>query len=82
MGKPLYADFVTEEGTRLYYARICVEIVVDSYCPESIDLSLPNGEKTTGNLEFSRKPLKCSKCKCFGHATKDLQIVTEVAKPC
>lgn len=33
VGRPLYTDFVTEEHKRLGYARVLVEIDVDSECP-------------------------------------------------
>lgn len=45
VGKPLYTDLVMKKGIKLDYARIYVEIVVDSGCLKSIDLCLPNGEK-------------------------------------
>ncbi|XP_044507206.1 uncharacterized protein LOC123226740 [Mangifera indica] len=69
IGTPLYADSITEEGTRLDYARICIEIKVDAECPDSICLTLSNGECMVINVEYSWKPLKCNVCQCFGHST-------------
>ncbi|XP_044510172.1 uncharacterized protein LOC123228789 [Mangifera indica] len=69
IGNPLYADSITEGGTRLDFARICIEIKVDAECPESISLTLPNGESMLINVEYSWKPLKCNVCQCFGHST-------------
>ncbi|XP_044507210.1 uncharacterized protein LOC123226746 [Mangifera indica] len=69
IGNPLYMDAVTEGGTRLEFARICIEIKVDAECPETINLTLPNGENLVINVEYSWKPLKCNGCQCFGHST-------------
>jgi hypothetical protein len=38
VGKLLYADKVTEERRRLGYARVLVEIDIDSECPKEIFL--------------------------------------------
>ena len=43
VGKPLYADIMTESCARLSFVRICVQLSVDSLFPESIDLHFANG---------------------------------------
>lgn len=53
IGKPLYLDSITEVGTRLEYAQICVEVIVDSKCLDSFILVLQNGENLMINVEYS-----------------------------
>lgn len=43
VGRPLYADRLTESGRRLNYAKICVEVDCSSPLPESFDLKYANG---------------------------------------
>ncbi|KAI8573389.1 hypothetical protein RHMOL_Rhmol01G0273400 [Rhododendron molle] len=69
VGKPLYADSVIEQCKRLNYAKICVEIDVNSELPESFDVVLANGACFTINVWYPWRPLKCSKCHVFGHRT-------------
>ncbi|XP_044464432.1 uncharacterized protein LOC123194978 [Mangifera indica] len=77
IGIPLYMDFVTEEGIRLEFARVCIEIEVDSECPESISLTLPNGESLVINVEYAWKPIKCKGCQCFGHSTASCSLASK-----
>ncbi|XP_044479669.1 uncharacterized protein LOC123206502 [Mangifera indica] len=78
IGTPLYADFITEGGTRLDFARICIETKVDAECLDSICLTLPNGESMVINVEYSWKPLKCNGCQCFGHSTANYPFASKV----
>ena len=38
IGRPLYADPMTEERTRLGFAKVCVEVSVNSSFPKCIDV--------------------------------------------
>lgn len=67
VGKPLYVNSITEEGVWLEYARIYIELDIDSPCPDSIEVSLPNGEHLSIKLEYFWKPSKCTNCKPFSH---------------
>lgn len=69
VGNPLYADQLTESCKRLSYAKICVEVDVDSILPESFELSLSNGSKFNIKVWYPWRPLKCEKCMVFGHKT-------------
>lgn len=66
LGKPLYADRMTESCKRLNYAKICVEVDVNSELPNSFDV-LADGDKFSIKVWYPSKPLKCGKCKVFGH---------------
>ncbi|KAF7129874.1 hypothetical protein RHSIM_Rhsim10G0146400 [Rhododendron simsii] len=47
VGKPLYADEMTESARRISYAKICVEVDVHSPLPHSIDLLTSTGNTQT-----------------------------------
>lgn len=87
VGKPLYADKVTEEQKRLGFARVLVEIDVNSDCPKEIIICRGNGANITIGVEYPWLPLKCSCCGGVGHAAyscskKDKQVwIPKVQKP-
>ncbi|KAK3222001.1 hypothetical protein Dsin_009026 [Dipteronia sinensis] len=74
VGKPLYADSLTESMKRISYARICIEIdatydLVDSFDSFMGDKSDTNHDKSVEILvEYKWKPKICSECKSFGHS--------------
>lgn len=68
VGKPLYADKITEEQKRLGNARVLVEINVRSECPKELFISRRNGEIINIEVECPWLPPKCSLCEGFGHA--------------
>lgn len=67
IGRPLYADSMTESGKRLSYARICVEIDVDSCFTNPIWLKCANGTRVQIEVKIPWKPVKCQTCRVFGH---------------
>ncbi|XP_044474043.1 uncharacterized protein LOC123202280 [Mangifera indica] len=71
LGHPLYVDSVTEEGSRLEYARICVDISVNHDFPDKLELVLPTKENVAIRLECAWKPLKCNLCNMFGHGNEE-----------
>lgn len=50
------------------FLKVCMEIGVDSVLPDSFKIRY-NGEIYDVKVEYPWKPLKCMKCKVFGHAT-------------
>jgi hypothetical protein len=68
VGKPLCADSVTEEQLRLGFARVLVEVNVDSEFPKEIEIAGSDGIPVTVGIEYPWIPIKCNKCKLFGHA--------------
>ncbi|KAK2989361.1 hypothetical protein RJ640_003043 [Escallonia rubra] len=67
LGKPLFTDRMTAYGERLMYARVCVEMDVESTFPEKVLLRGPNGWNHTQQVEYEWKPARCTHCKTFGH---------------
>jgi hypothetical protein len=67
VGKPLCADSVTEEQLRLGFARVLVEVNIDSDFPQEIEIVGADGSKVAVGIEYPWLPVKCKKCKAFGH---------------
>jgi len=68
IGKPLYADKVTEEQKRLGFAWVLIEIDITSECPKEIDICRENGDTINIVVEYPWLLPKCSICGGFGHA--------------
>lgn len=75
VGRPLYADHLTESCKRISFAKICVEVDANADLPESFDLSLPSGASFTIRVWYPWRPLKCDSCKVFGHKSCQKQAV-------
>ena len=69
IGRPLYADSMTESRKRISFARICVELDVGSDLIDSFELDMGDNEVVFIRAEYQWKPMKCSTCKVFGHST-------------
>jgi hypothetical protein len=67
IGKPLCADSVTEEQLRLGFARVLIEVNVDSEFPKEIEIEGADGVRVTVGIEYPWLPVKCKKCRSFGH---------------
>ncbi|XP_052201561.1 uncharacterized protein LOC127807600 [Diospyros lotus] len=74
IGRPLYADPMTEDRSRLGFARVCVEVSASSKFPKYIDID-QGYDEATGERRISRLPIEyqwipsiCSHCKVFGHS--------------
>lgn len=52
IGESLYAGDKTETGKRLNFAKICVEIKVDSPLLETVDVEYANGHTATVNIKY------------------------------
>ena len=67
VGNPLHLDTLTENQTKLSFARICIEVGIDCQFPKSVLLDLGNGDYSTIRIEYPWIPHCCSNCKSFGH---------------
>ncbi|KAM1263144.1 hypothetical protein PS2_027954 [Malus domestica] len=74
IGKPLFADSLTESKKRISFVRICVELDTNDELIDSFDLNtLPldsSGDAIIVEIrvEYQWRPKICSKCKVFGHS--------------
>lgn len=81
VGRPLYADHLTESGRRLSFAKICVEVDCSSPLPDSFDLKYANGDVEVIRIQYPWKPQVCSLCQVFGHGDANCPLkVKEMAK--
>ena len=79
VGIPLHLDTLTENHSRLSFARICIEVDVNCTFPKSALLDLGNGNYSTIRIEYPWVPQKCSHCKIFGHSHMKCQSGKEMA---
>lgn len=59
IGRPISTDTITNEVEKLSYARILVEVVLESY----------NGTIYKHKVGFEWVPWHCESCNSFGHST-------------
>ena len=74
VGVPLHLDALTENQTKLSFARICVEVGVDCEFPKSIFLDRGNGKYSNIRIEYPWTPQCCFECKRFGHSLVNCQV--------
>ncbi|GAA0183768.1 hypothetical protein LIER_31122 [Lithospermum erythrorhizon] len=67
MGKPLFADRNTSEQKLLGYARVCVEVKVESTLFGEIPVKYANGYVHYQKVHYEWVPSKCMKFRVFGH---------------
>ncbi|XP_074313735.1 uncharacterized protein LOC141648928 [Silene latifolia] len=67
LGKFIKCDVATEERTRLGYARVMVELVVDQELPAQIAFKDEKGSVIRVDIEYKWRPIKCKKCQAMGH---------------
>ncbi|XP_059431576.1 uncharacterized protein LOC132165089 [Corylus avellana] len=67
VGKPLCVDSVTEDQLRLGFARVLVEVDIDSDFPREVEVVGADGGRVAVGIEYPWLPIKCKKCKSFGH---------------
>ncbi|XP_028077524.1 uncharacterized protein LOC114279476 [Camellia sinensis] len=78
IGTPLFMDNLTSSGTRISFARVCVEVNVESTLPQSFFVKCEE-EVVEIRVEYQGLPTKCEHCKVFGHNTKNC-ITNQVAQ--
>uniref|UniRef100_A0A5B7BES6 DUF4283 domain-containing protein n=1 Tax=Davidia involucrata TaxID=16924 RepID=A0A5B7BES6_DAVIN len=69
VGIPLFSDKLTASTGRISYARICVEVVINSTFPEEVTIEDVDGSVYLQKIEYEWLPLKCEECHVFGHST-------------
>ena len=72
IGKPLHVDRMTASCRRISYARLCIEVNADFELVKEFDIEVEDPisgdtELITIKVEYQWSPLRCAKCKKFGH---------------
>ncbi|KAL7170673.1 hypothetical protein ACSBR2_035535 [Camellia fascicularis] len=78
VGVPLFVDHLTGKGTRVAFARICVEVDANAKQPPSFPVYCGD-QQVNVNVEYQGLPSKCEHCVVFGHDTTKC-VTTQVAK--
>jgi hypothetical protein len=61
IGKLLYFDYVIEEQLRLSFAKVLVELNVDSDFSKEVEVVGADGERVAVDIEYPWLPVKCKK---------------------
>ncbi|XP_028091363.1 uncharacterized protein LOC114291701 [Camellia sinensis] len=77
VGVPLFMDQLTEQGSRVSFARVCVEVEAASTLPAMFKVDC-EGIEATVKVEYQGLPPKCDHCIAFGHDTARC-VKTQVA---
>lgn len=80
VGKPLYADNMTEDLRRTTFARICVEVNAKLDLPERFSLKF-NGELVPIVCDYQWKPPRCPRCCVFGHICRSGDGAEDATEP-
>ncbi|KAJ6693232.1 hypothetical protein OIU85_004036 [Salix viminalis] len=71
VGKPLACDEATLQGSRLEYARVCIEIDATMPLVHRFQVASSLTESPiTIDVSYEWKPSRCNSCKVFGHSCK------------
>ncbi|XP_028074447.1 uncharacterized protein LOC114276809 [Camellia sinensis] len=69
VGVPLFMDQLTSSGSRISFARLCVDISAESAFPDSFLLT--DGDASMNiHVEYQGVPSRCTHCHVFEHETK------------
>ncbi|PKU74870.1 RNA exonuclease 1 [Dendrobium catenatum] len=66
IGVPLAADHLTEQKTRLTFARVCVLVDCNATYPDVIKVSL-DGDIVELKVQYEWRPVPCDHCKSLVH---------------
>ncbi|KAL9240803.1 hypothetical protein vseg_014981 [Gypsophila vaccaria] len=69
VGKYIKSDSVTEQKTKLGYARVMVEVKVDKHLPDQVSFKDEVGQIVKIEVEYEWKPITCGICQKIGHST-------------
>ncbi|XP_074318645.1 uncharacterized protein LOC141655464 [Silene latifolia] len=67
IGKYVKCDAATQDRTRLGYARVMVELMVDQELPAQVAFKDEKGMVIRVDIEYEWSPVKCKKCQGMGH---------------
>ncbi|XP_028090360.1 uncharacterized protein LOC114290623 [Camellia sinensis] len=77
VGVPLFMDQLTEQGSRVSFARVCVEVEATSILTAMFKVDC-EGADAIVKVEYQGLPPKCEHCIAFGHDTARC-VKTQVA---
>lgn len=70
LGKPIQSDKLTASMSRLFFARVLIELDLLVVLPSSINILLLNGATLVQPVVYETMPKFCKFCKILGHTTE------------
>ena len=72
IGKPLHVHKMTATCQRLSFARLCIEVSAEFELPKDFEIEFRDPSSSelsqiTLRVEYQWNPVRCAKCKKFGH---------------
>ena len=80
LGIPIKMDRYTMDKTRLSFARLLIDIPMDSKFPEHLDFVNDNDVVVRLQVDYEWKPTKCDHCHMFGHKEDDCRKKTKAKR--
>ncbi|XP_060211647.1 uncharacterized protein LOC132639194 [Lycium barbarum] len=74
IGKPLMADKNTEKKIGLNFARLLIEVDVDTPLPDKVYFRNEKGNIIEQKVQYDWKPVLCKYCKKYGHSEVECRI--------
>jgi hypothetical protein len=68
IGKPIHYNIPPTTMSRLFYARILVEVDLLQELPYAVQVVLPNGTPLSQQVTYESLPRFCTRCRVIGHS--------------
>ncbi|XP_070002378.1 uncharacterized protein [Nicotiana sylvestris] len=81
IGKPLMVYRNTENKIGVNFARLLIEVDVDSLMPDKVRFENEKGDLTVQRIQYDRKPVLCKYCHKYGHSEEDCRRKKQTAPP-
>ncbi|XP_019248818.1 PREDICTED: uncharacterized protein LOC109228098 [Nicotiana attenuata] len=81
IGKPLMVDRNTENKIGLNFARLLIEVDVDSPLPDKVQFRNEKGALIEQRIQYDWKPVLCKQCHKYGHSEEDCRRKKQTAPP-
>lgn len=81
IGKPLMADKNTERKIGLNFARLLIEVDVDSPLPDKVFFKNEKGALVEQRIQYDWKPVLCKHCQKYGHSKEECRRKKQPSPP-
>lgn len=81
LGKPLMADKNTERKIGMNFARLLIEVDVDSPLLEKVVFKNEKGVLVEQRIQYDWKPILCKHCQKYGHSEEECRRKKQTSPP-
>lgn len=81
IGKPLMVDMNTENKIGLNFARLLIEVDVDSSLPDKVQFRNEKGALIEQRIQYDWKLVLCKHCHKYGHSEEDCRRKKQTTPP-